>query len=45
MPIKKLFPYYKRNLALAFPIIVAQLGQATVSLVDTFMVSMLGTVD
>lgn len=45
MSLKKFFPYYKRNLALAFPIIVAQLGQATVALADTFMVGMLGTVE
>jgi len=45
MPLKKILPYYKRNLALAFPIILAQLGQVTVSIVDTFMVGMLGTVE
>jgi len=45
MTIKKFLPYYKRNLALAFPIILAQLGQVTVSIVDTFMVGMLGTVE
>jgi len=41
----KFLPYYKRNLNLAFPIILAQLGQATVSLADTFMVGILGTVE
>jgi len=45
MTFKKLLPYYKRNLALAFPIILAQLGQVTVSLVDTFMVGLLGTME
>ena len=45
MTFKKFFPYYKRNLVLAFPIILAQLGQATVSLVDTFMVGVLGTIE
>jgi len=45
MTLKKLLPYYKRNLALAFPIILAQVGQVTVSLVDTFMVGLLGTVE
>ncbi|MCL2290537.1 MAG: MATE family efflux transporter [Bacteroidetes bacterium] len=45
MPLKKLLPYYKRNLALALPIILAQLGQVTVSIVDTFMVGMLGTIE
>jgi len=43
--IKKFLPYYKRNLALAFPIILAQVGQATVQLTDTFMVGFLGTVE
>ena len=42
---KKFFPLYKRNLSLAFPIILSQLGQVTVSLVDTFMVGILGTVE
>jgi len=45
MKIKKFVPYYKRNLALAFPIILSQLGQVTVSLADTFMVGRLGTVE
>jgi MATE family multidrug resistance protein len=45
MPITKFLPYYKRNLALAFPIILAQMGQVTVSIVDTFMVGMLGTAE
>jgi MATE family multidrug resistance protein len=41
----KLLPYYKRNLTLAIPIILAQLGQVTVSIVDTFMVGILGTTE
>jgi MATE family multidrug resistance protein len=45
MPFNKFFPFYKRNLALAFPIIISQLGQVTVSLVDTFMVGKLGTTE
>ena len=45
MPFKKFLPYYKRNLTLALPIIISQLGQVTVSLVDTFMVGALGTVE
>ena len=44
IPVKKFVPYYKRNLTLAFPIILSQLGQVTVSLVDTLMVGKLGTV-
>jgi len=42
---KKFLPHYKRNMALALPIIIAQMGQVTVSLVDTFMVGALGTVE
>jgi MATE family multidrug resistance protein len=45
MQITKFLPYYKRNLALAIPIILAQLGQVTVSIVDTFMVGILGTTE
>jgi MATE family multidrug resistance protein len=45
MLLKKFLPYYKRNLALAFPIILSQLGQVTVSLTDTLMVGWLGTVE
>ena len=44
MPLKKFIPYYKRNLHLAFPIILSQLGQVTVALADTLMVGWLGTV-
>ena len=43
MKIDKFTPYYKRNLKLAFPIILGQLGQVTVSLADTLMVGRLGT--
>jgi MATE family multidrug resistance protein len=45
MPLKKFLPYYKRNLSLAFPIILSQLGQVTVSLADTLMVGWLGTAE
>jgi len=45
MTIQRYFPFYKRNLTLAFPIILSQLGQVTVSIVDTFMVGILGTVE
>jgi MATE family multidrug resistance protein len=41
--ITKFAPFYKRNLKLAFPIILGQLGQITVSLADTLMVGRLGT--
>ena len=45
MTVQRYFPFYKRNLTLAFPIIISQLGQVTVSIVDTFMVGILGTVE
>ena len=44
MPLKNIIPYYKRNLLLAFPIILSQLGQVTVALADTLMVGWVGTV-
>lgn len=43
--IKKLIPYYKRNLKLAFPVMLAQLGQVTVSMADTIMVGRVGTLE
>lgn len=43
--IKKLIPYYKRNLKLAFPVMLAQLGQVTVSMADTIMVGRVGTTE
>ncbi len=36
-------PFYKRNLRLAFPIILSQAGQVSVSLVDNMMVGHVGT--
>jgi MATE family multidrug resistance protein len=45
MPLNKFIPYYKQNLVLAFPIILSQAGQVTVSLADTLMVGWLGTVE
>lgn len=45
MKIKKLIPYYKRNLRLAYPVMLAQLGQVTVSMADTIMVGRVGTTE
>ena len=45
MKIKKLVPYYKRNLRLAYPVMLAQLGQVTVSMADTIMVGRVGTTE
>lgn len=38
-------PFYKRNLKVAIPIILSQVGGAIVQLVDTFMVGKLGTIE
>lgn len=43
--LKAYIPYYKRNLKVAFPIVLSQLGGGVVQLVDTFMVGRLGTVE
>ncbi|MCF6357031.1 MAG: MATE family efflux transporter [Draconibacterium sp.] len=38
-------PFYKRNLLLAFPIVLSQVGQITVHLVDNMMVGHVGTTE
>tara|TARA_R110002050_G_scaffold135508_4_gene258240 strand:+ start:32932 stop:34266 length:1335 start_codon:yes stop_codon:yes gene_type:complete len=38
-------PLYKKSLHLAFPVILSQIGQVTVSLVDNMMVGHVGTVE
>lgn len=38
-------PFYKRNLYLAMPVVLSQVGQVTVSLVDTMMVGHVGTAE
>lgn len=38
-------PYYKRNLAVAFPVMLTQLGAALVGLIDTVMVGHYSTTD
>ncbi len=45
--IKKLkyLPYYKRNLRLAFPIVLSQVGQVLVQQIDTMMVGYVGTIE
>ena len=42
---KGYIPFYRRNLKLAIPVMLAQLGQGTVQLADTIMVGQLGKVD
>ena len=41
----KYFPLYKTNLRLAFPVVLSQAGQVTVSLADTMMVGHKGTTE
>ncbi len=41
--IREYLPFYKRNLKVAIPVMLAHLGQATVQLADTVMVGRLGT--
>lgn len=42
---REYLPYYKRNLAVAFPVMLTQLGAALVGLVDTIMVGHYSTTD
>lgn len=43
--IKKYFPYYSRNIKLAFPIVISQLGQILVQQADIMMVGKVGTAE
>lgn len=45
MRISEYLPFYKRNLALAFPIVLSQIGQVSVSLIDNMMVGHVGTTE
>ncbi len=45
MKIQQYIPFYKRNLHLAFPIVLSQVGQMTVSLADNMMVGHVGTTE
>ncbi len=45
MKLQQYIPYYKRNLHLAFPIVLSQIGQISVSLVDNMMVGHVGTTE
>lgn len=45
MKIKEYLPYYKRNLAVAFPVMLTQLGAAIVGLADSIMVGHYSTAD
>ncbi|NQU84386.1 MAG: MATE family efflux transporter [Mariniphaga sp.] len=43
MNFSEYIPFYKRNLSLAFPVIISQIGQVTVMIVDNMMVGHVGT--
>lgn len=43
MNLKEYLPFYKRNLAMALPVMLTQAGQVTVQLADNIMVGQLGT--
>jgi len=45
MNLARYFPYYKRNLRLALPVVLSQIGQVTVMLVDNMMVGHVGTTE
>lgn len=45
MKIAEYIPFYKRNLLLAFPVVLSQIGQITVHLVDNMMVGHVGTTE
>lgn len=45
MSLAEYVPYYKRNLHLALPVVISQIGQVTVSLVDNMMVGHVGTTE
>lgn len=43
--LKEYFPYYKRNLKVAIPVVISQAGQTTVMLADNIMVGHLGAME
>ena len=43
--LREYVPYYRRNLAVAFPVMLTQLGAALVGLMDTIMVGHYSTTD
>ena len=45
MKIADYIPFYKRNIRLAFPVVLSQVGQVTVHLVDNMMVGHVGTTE
>lgn len=45
MNLAQYIPFYRRNLRLAIPVVLSQIGQVTVSLVDNMMVGHVGTAE
>ncbi|MEG1616318.1 MAG: MATE family efflux transporter [Bacteroidales bacterium] len=45
MNIKSYIPFYKRNLAIAVPVMLSQIGQVVVQMADTMMVGRLGATE
>ncbi len=45
MNLAQYIPFYKRNLLLALPVVISQIGQVTVYLVDNMMVGHVGTTE
>lgn len=45
MNLAQYIPYYRRNLRLAFPVVLSQIGQVTVLLIDNMMVGHVGTTE
>lgn len=43
MKLAEYIPFYKRNLRLALPVVISQIGQVSVSLIDNMMVGHVGT--
>ncbi|QGY47986.1 MATE family efflux transporter [Maribellus comscasis] len=45
MKLAHYFPYYRRNLRLALPVVLSQIGQVSVQLIDVMMVGHVGTTE
>ena len=45
MKLADYIPFYKRNLHLAIPVVISQIGQVSVFLVDNMMVGHVGTTE
>ena len=45
MKLANYIPFYKRNIQLALPVVISQIGQVSVSLIDNIMVGHVGTTE